>query len=75
MPIYVYQCEKCGNKLEVVQNLGGVPMLCCGKAMDRVPTSHSMVKWTGEGGFPTMRKAYKRGTAPNTRGYSDVPID
>lgn len=72
MPIYIYECEKCGNKIEVLN--GGVP-LCCGKAMAKRPTFPALVKWKGEGGFPSMRRAYKRGTAPYTKGYGDVAKD
>ncbi len=72
MALYIYQCEKCGNKIEVLN--GRVP-LCCSEAMSKRPTAHVMVKWKGEGGFPSMRRAYKGGTAPYTRGYGDVPAD
>lgn len=53
MPIYLYKCEKCGYKLEVLG--GGIP-LCCGKAMTKQITTHAMFKMKGEGGFPSRVK-------------------
>jgi len=63
MPIYLYQCEKCGSKTEVIQGWDGVALLCCGKAMSKMPTSQAMVKMKGMGGYPSRRKEWK-GTAP-----------
>jgi len=75
MPIYVYRCEQCGNTQDVLQNLGGVPLLCCGKPMTKLPTFPAMVKMKGMGGYPSRRKQF-RGTAPfttrNTRPNVDV---
>lgn len=66
MPIYLYQCEKCGNKVEILSPQGGVP-LCCGKVMSKRPALIAMVKMKGEGGFPSRVKEF-RGTAPYYRG-------
>lgn len=46
MPIYLYKCEKCGSKVEVLSPQGGVP-LCCGKAMAKLPTFPAMFKMKG----------------------------
>ena len=75
MPIYLYQCEKCGTKSEILQGIHeGLP-LCCGKPMKKLPTFPTMVKVRGMGGYPSRRKQFK-GTAPfttrNTRPNVDV---
>lgn len=31
MPIYEYECTKCGNRIEVVQKLKDKPLTTCGK--------------------------------------------
>ena len=47
MPTYLYKCEKCGSKAEVIQSIvGGLP-LCCGKAMTQLPTAPAMFKVKG----------------------------
>lgn len=77
MPIYEYQCEKCKFIVERLQIIGANSPCCpnCGGAMLKKCGSIAMVKWNGEGGFPSMRKVYKGGTAPYTRGYDQVPGD
>jgi putative FmdB family regulatory protein len=75
MPIYDYCCNTCGSKKELYQKIGDNVPECCGVGMNKKPTYPALVKWKGEGGFPTMRRAYKGGTAPNTRGYDLVPQD
>ena len=61
MPIYLYQCEKCSSKVEVLQSLsGGIPF-CCGKPMKKLPTAPAMVKMKGMGGYPSRRKQFQRG--------------
>lgn len=55
MPIYLYKCVKCGNKIEVLRSLsGGIP-LCCDKTMARVPTA-PMLRFRGEHGNSPTRK-------------------
>lgn len=74
MPVYIYQCEKCKNRVEVLQGLqGGVP-LCCGKAMTKMPTFPAMVKMKGMGGYPSRRKQFK-GTAPYTSRSTRPNVD
>lgn len=70
MPLYKFECEQCGNKVEVIQGIEGEAPLCCGIAMTKRPTFPSMIKWKGEGGFPSLRKT-REGTAPYTSGYGE----
>lgn len=59
MPIYEYKCGKCGRKLEIVQGFKeGLP-LCCGKGMNRIPASPSLIRITGKGGTRTYSRGYK----------------
>lgn len=58
MPIYLYRCEKCGSKLEVLQNMSGIVQLCCGKAMTKVPQAPAVIKVRGLNS-PTRRWAEK----------------
>ncbi len=69
MPLYDCRCEKCGSEIEVLQQFDAVDPHCsCGECMTRKPTFPSMVKWKGDGGYPSLRKA-SRGSAPFTRNY------
>uniref|UniRef100_A0A6M3LDT9 Uncharacterized protein n=1 Tax=viral metagenome TaxID=1070528 RepID=A0A6M3LDT9_9ZZZZ len=58
MPIFELECEECGNKLEIIQNYG-VVQLCCEKPMKMMPTSHSMFKLKGDGGYPSRVKEFR----------------
>jgi len=61
MPIYLYQCEKCGGKMELRQGMHeGIP-LCCGAAMQKMPTSPAIIRVVGTGGARTYNKGYKKG--------------
>lgn len=68
MPIYVYKCETCGFKDEVIQQIGTNGLNCsnCGTGMSKKPTHHSFIYMKGKGGYPSFRKRYL-GTAPYTR--------
>ena len=68
MPIFDFDCD-CGNELEVIQ-VGIDAPTCpkCGGVMRRKFSPIAMVKWKGEGGFPSLRKTHK-GTAPYTNNY------
>ena len=35
MPIYEFYCEKCGNRLEVLAQMGDSSPVCCGTVMSR----------------------------------------
>ena len=67
MPIYLYRCEKCGNKLEVVQGFNeGIP-LCCGKVMTKLPTTHAVFQMKGShGGGRSARRKWCHGWTPDT---------
>lgn len=61
MPIYLYQCEKCGTKLEIRQGIHeGIPP-CCGVAMKKVPTAPSIIRTMGTNKTRTYSKGYKQG--------------
>ena len=70
MPIFDFKCD-CGNEIEKIQRVGaGVPTCSdCGGAMRRKYSPIAMVKWKGEGGFPSLRKQFKGGTTPYTNNY------
>lgn len=68
MPVYLYKCEKCGNTVEILQNIGGIAQLCCGKAMVKVPTA-PMLRFRGEHGNSPTRK-WCEGWYPGKPTYS-----
>ncbi len=35
MPLYEYECSRCGNRSEIIAEIGGSPPECCGTAMTR----------------------------------------
>jgi len=74
MPLYDYQCEKCGSIVEVLCVVEAEPPQCCEQSMIRLPSFPALVKMKGEGGFPSKRKQY-RGTAPYTSRSTRPNVD
>lgn len=70
-PIYLFECETCEKKVEKILSIGSDSPICHGGGMRQVPTFPVMVKWKGEGGYPSRRKQW-RGIAPNTAGYDST---
>jgi len=62
MPLYDYCCEKCGEKVEVLQSLSGKAPLCCGKPMNKLPTYPALISMKG-----THSEGYKEGYAKDYR--------
>ena len=58
MPLYLYECEKCGTKLETVCGMAGIVEFCCGKVMKKMPTAPAIIKVRGLSS-PTRRWADK----------------
>ena len=55
MPLYEYQCQQCGNRSEVLQNMGAAPLTTCelcGGALKKLASSPS-VKFKGSGWYVT----------------------
>ena len=67
MPLYEYSCNQCGHEVSSIQPITGTPPLCCGEQMEKRPSFPVMVKFKGEGGYPSRRK-FLNGTAPYTTG-------
>lgn len=36
MPLYEYECQICGNRSEVLAQMGDMPPTCCGAVMRRI---------------------------------------
>ena len=66
MPIFLLECDVCGNKLESIQSFG-VVQFCCGKPMKRIPTTHSMFKMKGMGGYPSRVKEFRNAPTSTRR--------
>lgn len=68
MPIYLYRCEKCGTKLEVLQHMDGIAQLCCGKAMTKLPTTHAVFQMKGShGGGRSARRQWCHNWTPDSK--------
>ena len=67
MPIYEYECLKCGNKLEVIQKFSDKPLATCPQCSGRLHKliSHSSFILKGNGWYVTdyARNEKKNGTA------------
>ena len=50
MPIYNFECSKCGGKLRVLQKLNDPPPKCCGKETKKVMAPSNFVL-KGKGWF------------------------
>jgi putative FmdB family regulatory protein len=55
MPIYEYECDKCGSHLEVLQRMGEKPLTRCTKCRGRVRkvVSRSSFQLKGSGWYVT----------------------
>jgi len=63
MPIYEYECEKCGAHLEVLQRVGDKPMTRCTKCKGKVAkvVSRSSFQLKGSGWYVTDYAGKKSG--------------
>jgi putative FmdB family regulatory protein len=63
MPIYEYQCQKCGNELEALQKISDAPLTdCpeCGAAELRKKVSAAAFRLKGGGWYETDFKSGKK---------------
>lgn len=61
MPLYSFKCDKCGNKVEMLQQVVEAIPICCGKAMTKLPSSPAILRIMGKGGTRTYSRGYKEG--------------
>ncbi|QFU74748.1 zinc ribbon domain-containing protein [Halioglobus maricola] len=71
MPIYEYQCQKCGNELEALQKISDAPLVDCPAC--QAPELKKMVsaaafRLKGGGWYETD---FKTGSKKNLHGSSD----
>ena len=74
MPLYEYECERCGKRLEVIQKFSDEPLtLCaaCGGTMHRLLSSPA-VQFKGTGWYVTD---YARKSAPASADDANRPKD
>ena len=67
MPIYEYECQKCGNRSEELAQMGESPPECCGGVMMRtfsgsvaIRDSHSLTGKRNENWIDRMDDIHKR---------------
>lgn len=70
MPIFLYQCEECGDRIEILSPQEGVPS-CCGKSMTKLMSKPALMHRTNERGRTIRSKGYKEGYAKDYA--KDVP--
>ena len=71
MPIYEYQCQKCGNEMEALQKVSDAPLTdcpACGAAQLRKKVSAAAFRLKGGGWYETD---FKTGNKKNLHGASD----
>jgi putative FmdB family regulatory protein len=74
MPIYEYQCQKCGETTEIMQKFSDAPLKkcpACGGRMAKLMSMNSF-KLKGSGWYVTDY-AGKKSTAPTTAPKNDSP--
>ena len=61
MPTYVYECEKCGSRVEVFQKMSEEPLKLCSKCNEntlrRVLSGGISINFKGTGFYATDHKA------------------
>jgi len=66
MPIYDYRCGTCGANTELMRPVNAT-VECCGIAMEKLPSSPSMIRIKGEG-YPSRRRWMDNWT-PNAKTF------
>jgi len=72
MPIYEYQCQSCGNQVEVLQKMNDAPLKdcsACGKADMKKMVSAVAFRLSGSGWYETD---FKSGDKKNLASNSDA---
>lgn len=67
MPVYLFECERCRGKKEVLQNFSGEAPICCGEPMNKLPTHPTTIKIKAAGGVSIHSPGYKEDYAKNYR--------
>jgi len=73
MPTYVYECERCGHRFEVLQGISDPPKRRCPKCrgkVKRVITSGGGLIFKGSGFYITDYKRKETGGPPSRKGRS-----
>lgn len=68
MPIYEYQCQSCGNEVEVIQKMSDAPLTeceACGKPDLKKKISAAGFRLSGSGWYETD---FKSGNKKNLKG-------
>jgi len=75
MPIYKYNCEKCGSQVEVIQKVSDPPLKRCEKCRGKLAkaVSRTSFQLKGSGWYATDYPAAK--TAPADKGKSEKSDD
>ncbi len=63
MPIYEFQCQSCGNEIEVIQKISDAPLTdceACGKPDLKKMVSAAAFRLSGSGWYETDFKAGKK---------------
>lgn len=71
MPIYEYECQECGHRLEAIQKISDAPLTecpACGKAALRKLISAAGFRLKGGGWYETD---FKTGSKKNVAGGGD----
>jgi len=73
MPIYEYECLKCGKKLEVIQKFSDKPLSKCPGCKGKLHKliSHNSFILKGTGWYATDYASSKKETAKKTEGKPD----
>ena len=72
MPIYEFQCQSCGNQVEVLQKMSDAPLKdcsACGKPDMKKMVSAAAFRLSGSGWYETD---FKSGDKKNLTGGSDA---
>jgi len=77
MPIYEYECLKCGKKLEVIQKFSDKPLNKCPECKGKLHKliSHNSFILKGTGWYATDYSSHKRDHATKTVNKSDTKTE
>ena len=67
-PIYLYGCDRCNGKREILQGISDDAPICCNEPMTRLPTCPAKIEVKDKRGIRKYPEGYKEDYAKDYQG-------